>query len=247
MNQKILASVATILAVGVIAGGVTYAAYWTKTRTSTNNTFSLGEIDLQLSSGGAYATEGIVFATASNLFPGKEVGPFDLYIKNTSSLDGFVKVEMTYQNAGTTEADNIAKYMLVTSASLDDALIDRQLWWAKKIVSLYPGTNDDEKQAAAIADRAVEKIADGTIVVDTTPLPNLAPTLFGMSKIKVYYRQYSGGNEEVWSPSEAHKSTFRVKLSKWADNSLQGKSINAIANATIMQAPNPEYTPGDEW
>jgi hypothetical protein len=66
------------------------------------------------------------------------------------------------------------------------------------------------------------------------------------SDLTVYYRTYSGYDEEVWSQNEAHKTTLMVKLDGDAPSTLMGKSIEAIANVTIHQADDPLLNQGGQ-
>lgn len=242
MNQKILASVATILVVATIAGGITYA-YWERTRTSSGNTFSMTRIDLLLADGdNDFTTENVVFATHNDMYPGLEVGPFKLQVKNGKPIPGKVKVEMSYSGIGDATIDNIAKEMVITNAKLDGAALDRQAYWAKRILE-----DTGLSEADGISQGYIQRLAPGDIVVDGVAMPNLAPTLFGLSTITIYYRNYNGSDELVWNQDDVHETELMVQLDGDAPDTLQDASIEAIASVTIHQANDPGIAGGVNW
>ena len=230
MNNKIIVSLAAIAVVMSAAFGATYA-YFVSIRTSSNNTFSTGNLELALSNGGQYYTDdSVVFGTANNMAPGETVGPYDLYFKNTGVINGKVKVNMAYSAMETgTDADALAKKMVVKNVSLDGNSGIEQ-YWAQQIIEEKYG-NDGP---AAMADGAV--VANG---------PTYLPTIFGLEQITVYFRSLHSTDDTAWAPGDSHHETLELMLDSSADNNYMGKGINITVTAEMRQAT--DMTGAPNW
>jgi predicted ribosomally synthesized peptide with SipW-like signal peptide len=231
MNKKIILSLAAIAVVMSAAFGATYA-YFVSVRTSANNTFSTGNLELALSNGGQYYTDdSVVFGTAGNMAPGETVGPYNLYFKNTGIINGKVKVNMAYAAMETgTDADAFAKKMVIKNVSLD-ANPGIEQWWAQQII--------EEKYASdgptAVNDGAV--IANGAAYL---------PTIFGLEQITLYFRPSLHSTDDIaWAPGDSHHETLELMLDPSADNNYMGKGINITVTAEMRQVT--DMTDAPNW
>jgi len=95
--KNILKSLAVIVAVAGVAGGITYA-YFSDTETSNANTFSAGTLDLNLDGGNT----NVVKFNVSNMKPGDQ--PTAGYkVKNVGTVNGFLDLE----NVSVADQENV--------------------------------------------------------------------------------------------------------------------------------------------
>jgi predicted ribosomally synthesized peptide with SipW-like signal peptide len=227
MNTKILASLATIVAVGVIAIGVTYA--WDHSvRTSTNNTFASGTLDLSLSSGSGYhADDSVVFGTANNMAPGEDVGSYTLYFQNSGVLAGKVKANIDYVaiNPTNTDADLFAQKMIVKSAKVtDEEVADEEVagYWAQQIiVSKYASIPANAITAGAV-------VSDGG--------SGYWPTIYGLKQITLYFWKSASDHTDIsFAPGAERHEVLTLAFDKSADENYMGKGINITVKASMNQ------------
>ena len=245
--MKILKTLSLIAGVAAIAGGATYA-YFSAQTTSGANAFTAGTMNLQLGSDRqGYATQGITFGADSEMAPGGPAsGPYRIYFKNTGTIPGNVKVKVSYESHGTTEADNVAKYMVISSAKLDDNSMfnNRQAYWAEQVMTAGGYSNE----ADAISAGKIVRLGTGTIPVgDGSPKQNLAPTLFGLSNIYLYVGPDASGNDVVWNKGDVHFEDIALMLDKSADNNVQGKGVNVTVEATMKQVADTTHGGALHW
>jgi hypothetical protein len=227
MNTKILASLATIVAVGAIAVGVTYA--WDHTvRTSTNNTFASGTLDLSLSSGSGYhADDSVVFGTASNMAPGEDVGSYTLYFQNSGVMAGKVKANIDYSaiNPTNTDADLFAQKMIVKSAKVfDEEATNEEVagYWAMQIIG--------EKYSSSAADA----VTAGAVVSDGGS--GYWPTIYGLKQITLYFWKSASDHTNIsFAPGVERHEVLTLAFDKSADENYMGKGINITFKAAMNQ------------
>lgn len=216
--KKIMLSLAVIAIVAVGAIGAT-RAYFTGIATSGNNTFVAGNMTLAFGSDsqpGVYQQTGITFATASNLAPGEVSPAYNLYYKNGGTIDGKVKLAISYASAGNgTDADAFATKMVIANASLDGDTLNVAPLWAQQIIAKGG------------------LVANGQVVVNSAG--GYLPTIYGLSKISVYFTNSTGTGDTTWAPGATHYTTLKLMLDPSADNDYQGKGINIIVNGTMNQ------------
>ncbi len=240
MKRLLIAVMMLTLVSGLVAGGV--MAQFSDTDTSTGNTFTAGYEDLCMSTGGGYSNNftGPV-ATASNMAPGVEVGPYQVYFKNCGSIDGAVAVTLDYSNSDvapqgeyTTDtrvsADAFAKKLIVPYAKPDfylsgNATINVAPYWALQVKQTNYSTWTDAINA-------------GAVVVDSDPGNPVGylPTIYGLSEdtpneIVLGFTNGYGGDDFMLQPGQAHYEEFKMMLAADAGNEymFDGISINFIA------------------
>lgn len=166
---------------------------------------------------------------------GPEVGPYNMYFKNTGSIAGKVKVQMSYANKTDATTDKLAKKMVITSAVLDDQLEHRELYWGNQLIALA----GDE--ATALSNGDIVRNTDGIVNVDDNDLQNVQPTIYGLSKLTSYFGPVEPGIEMTWEPGISHVEGITLMLDKSAGNDVQGLSLNVSVTATMNQVADGEY------
>jgi len=86
MNKKILASIFVIGILALAMGYGTYS-YFSRTKTSTGNTFTAGTMDLDFSVTGFALTD---------IFPCKDLDPVTVFFQNNGSIPGYLYYKVTY-------------------------------------------------------------------------------------------------------------------------------------------------------
>jgi len=223
MKKILIISMACVLCLGLIGGAF---AYFTDTETSSNNNFTAGTNDLQISNGGGWVDSDIVLASAVNMAPGVEVGPFDIWFKNNGTMDGKVRVTFSYDNydataygefvAGDVTGEAYAKKLIVTSSTMDTGTDNKAPGWAGAMVSANPNA-----------------VADGWVVVNGT---GYLPTIFGLSQPSMVLKFTEAyPTEDVWSPGEFHYENFKLMLSTDADETYAFDGVKITLTAKMLQ------------
>jgi len=240
----------SILIIGVTAGliGTGTYAYFSDLEIA-GNTFSAGTLDLQLSQDGTtYYNDPNPLLVCNNLAPGDESVAKTLYFKNAGTLSGYVTVDLSYvehddpldadasyeysvayNGPGSIDmnADDFAKHLWVTEATVDGGLNNIVYYWALQIVDdSYGG----DWAVAIIADAVYDP--DG-IVNNTDELP----TAFGLEQITLHFWDTYQGEDEIFAPGEIHYETIKVKLDPSVGNDYQFDGIDLTIEATINQTP----------
>jgi len=157
---KILKSLAIIVAVVAVAGGVTYAASWNSIKTSNNSTFAAGTVELAIDKGAGFGQGSSQLFTETNLAPGVETSEKTLYFRNVGSIDGKVKLNLSYVNQDKTNpapATDMSANMFARNLQLIKGVtqnVDVTLYWTTQIVKTYAGADYATQQVAALADMA---------------------------------------------------------------------------------------------
>lgn len=228
MNKKIV--FVSIFVIGMLALAMGYGtySYFTQTETSTGNTFQAGWVDLALSKGMGYVNPWTgPLATFTNMAPGQETSEVNVWFKNVGSLAGKVTVKLSYiENDASGDlgvnvgADDFASKVIITHVGLDDSA-NVAIWWGKQVI-------DD-----AYSGSAASALAAGAVVSSGTD--HLA-TVYGVSKITLYFWQTYKGTEIVFQPTDFHKETLKLKLDANVGNDFQYDGIDIIMTATITNA-----------
>jgi predicted ribosomally synthesized peptide with SipW-like signal peptide len=139
MDTKMLTAILVIGLVATMAGAGTYA-YFSSARTSTDNTFTAGTLDLKVShsSLGPW-TDGVTGTwTLANMKPGDETPTASVFFKNSGSVASstmeitcsYTVTEETPQTASDTDPhtdqhpDEMAKYMIITMVMYRNDKVD---------------------------------------------------------------------------------------------------------------------------
>jgi predicted ribosomally synthesized peptide with SipW-like signal peptide len=243
--NKILLSLGTIALVATIGIGGT-VAYFTDTETSTGNTFTAGTLDLKVgvnSNTNLVDNPGAITALV-NIAPGQILEPQTFYFKNAGSVAGKLKANITFSEIDNVDAagDDIAtneyaainnsaayeatsaemaKMLVVKSALTDKNNVDEEVsqYWATQVAGKY-GTRQ-----LALDDYAI--YADGATD---------RPTLYGMSKIDLYYWNSASNQTSIkWNSGDTHHTTLTFMMNPTADNKYQFDGVNATVSATLLQ------------
>jgi predicted ribosomally synthesized peptide with SipW-like signal peptide len=231
MKKILIISMACVLCLGLIGGAF---AYFTDTETSTGNAFTAGANDLQISNGGPWVDSDIVLATAVNMAPGVEVGPFDVWFLNNGTMDGKVRVTFTYANYDDPAAYGeyavpavtgmaYAKKLVVTSSTMDGGTDNKAIYWGNAIAATYPGG-------------ATAAVADGLVVASGS---DYLPTIYGLSVSGELRFTEAYPTEDVWSPGESHYETFKLMLSTDADEAYAFDGVKITLTAKMLQYNDP--------
>ena len=239
----------SILVIGVTAGliGTGTYAYFSDPETA-KNTFSAGSLDLQLSDDDiTYVNDPIdPLIECLNMAPGDESVEKTLYFKNAGTMDGIVIVDISYvehddpldDELGTTYeyavanggvdviADDFAKHLWVTEASLDGGA-NIVYYWALQIVDdAYFGDWDNTRTAEAVYD------PDG---VDAVPDGDELPTAYGLGLITLHFWDGYQGDDVPFAPGDVHYETLKAQLDPSVGNDYQFDGIYLIIEPTITQ------------
>src|SRR3989344_4198819 len=126
MNRSILLSILSIFAVVGLVGGVTFA-FFSDTETSSDNLFSSGTLNMQLSKDNSTFTEAVTGSVGGlALDPGESFTGGDLYLRNSGSTPAD-HVDLTFANLvvdaigapGSTTTPNFASVLEVTQLMSD--------------------------------------------------------------------------------------------------------------------------------
>jgi predicted ribosomally synthesized peptide with SipW-like signal peptide len=231
MKRILFLSLICVLALGLVGGAF---AYFSDVETSEGNTFQAGTVDLALSHGEGYEnpyTSVGKIASAVNMAPGVEVGPYDVYFKNVGNIDGKVRVNISFTENDATgfgefasgvnvNANNYARKTIVTQAYLDTDPENKVPYWADQIIDFYGD--------------AATAVSAGGIVSDGGS--GYLPTIFGLSKVTLGF--YDGA-EVVWAPNDAHYENFYLELDASADSDYIFDGIDVTLTATMVQSNAP--------
>lgn len=231
MNKKIVFASIFVIGMLAMAMGIGTYSYFTQTETSTGNTFQAGWVDLALSNGGPYYNPWSgPLATFTNMAPGQETSPTNIWFKNAGSLPGVVHVQLSYTendaSAPVTDVNVSANYfaskVIITHVGLDDSA-NIAIWWGKQVI-------DD-----AYGGIAANALAAGAVVSDGAG-GHLA-TVYGVSMITLHFWTpgYNGA-DIVFQPNDVHKETLKLKLDANVGNDFQYDGIDIIMTATITNA-----------
>jgi predicted ribosomally synthesized peptide with SipW-like signal peptide len=174
--KSIIKSLLIVVAVAAIAGGATYAA-WNSVKSSNENEFVAGTLNLQLSKNGYTDTAVDSLFNETNLAPGAETAPKTLYFKNTGSVPGKVKLKVSYVNwdssnpyGGVSDNDFARNLQLVSSSN--ESAQDFSSFWAAQIVRrAYTNSRDN-----ALDDMAIYTNGSADF-----------PTMYGLAKTTFYF------------------------------------------------------------
>lgn len=240
----------SILVIGVTAGliGTGTYAYFSDPETA-KSTFSAGSLDLQLSDDGiTYVNDPIdPLIECLNMAPGDESVEKTLYFKNAGTMDGIVIVDISYvehddpldddpsyeyavayngPGSNDMSADDFAKHLWVTEASLDGGP-NIVYYWALQIVDdAYSGVWADAIAAKAVYD------PDGGVGV---PDYNELPTAYGLAQITLHFSTSYHGPDIIFVPGDFHYETFKAKLDPSVGNDYQFDGIDLVIEPTINQ------------
>lgn len=239
MKKILLAIMAIVAAVGLVGGAF---AYFSDTETSTGNTFTAGVLDLALSADGSSYPNPFsgTIATESNMVPGKDYGPYDVYFKNVGSIKGYVDVNFTYSNfddvavtgefaGNNVNADDFAKKLVVTRAYLTKPsgadTENKSPYWAGQLITEFT---------------APTALANGYIVDD--PADNTVcgylPTMRGMKEITLGFFETASGPECVFNAGDVYYEEFYMQV--WNDEEITanygGEGISITLTATMNPA-----------
>jgi len=233
MKKILFTLMAVVLCTGMM--GAAFAQF-SDTETSTGNVFQAGSTDLQISNGGPWVDTppALTIASAANMAPGVEVGPYDVWFLNAGSLPGFVRVNLSYieddADPETGEyafieasADDYAKNLIVTQAYLDNngAGTNVAPYWALQVADDAYGYS----WAAALAANAV--VADGSSAT------GYLPTVFGLEQITLEFSNTYNGPEWIWGPSDFHYEVIYLELNSAVNNDYQFDGIDISLTATL--------------
>jgi predicted ribosomally synthesized peptide with SipW-like signal peptide len=241
----------SILVIGVTAGllGTGTYAYFSDPETA-KNTFSAGSLDLQLSDDGiTYVNDPIdPLIECKNMAPGDESVEKTLYFKNAGTMDGIVIVGISYvehddpldddpsyeyavayngPGSNDMSADDFAKHLWVTEATLDGGPNNIVYYWALQVVDDAYGHD----WAAAIAAEAVYDPDGGVNVPDGNELP----TAFGLAQITLHFWDTYQGADVPFTPGDVHYETLKAQLDPNVGNDYQFDGIYLIIEPTITQ------------
>jgi len=235
VKKLLFVLMACMLCIGLVGGAF---AWFTDTETSTDNNFTAGVLDLKMSNGTSgwqdappYA---LVLATASNMAPGVEVGPFTVMFLNDGTMDGKVRVNHSYVNyddpgasgefaTPTVSANAYAKKTIVTEAYLDGGTDNKATYWDEQII--HEAFSDD----AGAADTAGAVIGSGD---------DRRPTIYGLSLVTLKFTE-AYPVEDVWSPGESHSESFKLMLDTSADSDYAFDGIKITMTAELVQYDAP--------
>jgi predicted ribosomally synthesized peptide with SipW-like signal peptide len=239
----------SILVIGVTAGllGTGTYAYFSDPE-SASNTFSAGTLDLQLSDDGVtYVNDPIdPLIECLNMAPGDESVEKTLYFKNAGTMSGIVIVNISYVehddpldddslynyeyavvNGGQeVSADDFAKHLWVTEASLDGGPNIVSYWALQVVDDAYAGNWGN-----ALADFAVYDPDGGVGVPDGNELP----TAYGLAQITLHFWTSYHGTDIPFAPGDVHYETLKAKLDPSVNNDYQFDGIYLIIEPTITQ------------
>jgi predicted ribosomally synthesized peptide with SipW-like signal peptide len=120
--KKILGlAISGLLLIALVAGG-TYA-YFSDTETSTDNTFTAGTLDLQLTDADETAQDGVTASfTDANIVPGDSVGPSTITLINSGTVaadHADIKFTMVVTDNGTYDAADLGVNIVDMSTVMD--------------------------------------------------------------------------------------------------------------------------------
>ncbi len=224
--KKILTSLAIIAIVGALGFGATQA-FFSDTKLSSGNTFTAGELNLELRAGDEQATATNTLFTETNMMPGVSVGPATLHFKNISSVSGKVKINISYTTADNTTNDidvndnNFARNLRLVSGISDTTEVRE--YWAGHIIKYAYSDNPTN----ALADMAIYEVSAGVY----------APTVYGLSKIPFYFDAGAGDGSDAyeWLANATHDVSFTLQLNPAANNDYQNDGISVTLTATMVQ------------
>jgi predicted ribosomally synthesized peptide with SipW-like signal peptide len=240
MKKILFSLIAILVCIGLVGGAF---AWFSDADTSEENTFTAGVLDLEMRRYSpdqtAWSYEHIAaLAYASNMAPGVEVGPWDIRFRNGGTMDGKVRITLSYGNYDVTgygeyASDLVgphayAKKLVVNRSYLDAYSENKAPYWAAQIIGVYGNA------AAAVSDGA---IVDATPVdYYGDPMPYL-PTIYGMSQIEVQFMDHTATPlvEEVWSKDEMHYINLYMKLDENADNAYAFDGVEIFFTGTLSQ------------
>jgi predicted ribosomally synthesized peptide with SipW-like signal peptide len=239
----------SILIIGVTAGliGTGTYAYFSDPEIA-GNTFSAGTLDLQLSQDGiTYYNDPNPLLVVNNLAPGDESVEKTLYFKNAGTISGIVTVDLSYvehddpldadasyeysvayNGPGSIDvnADDFAKHLWVTQASLDGGS-NIVFFWAKQVIDdKYGSSLTDAFAAGAVYD------PDGGI---GDPTGNELPTAFGLAQISLHFWNTYHGVDAIFASGDIHYETIQVQLDPSVGNDYQFDGIDLTIEATMNQ------------
>ncbi len=236
--KKILFAVmAIVAAVGLMGGAF---AYFSDTEESTGNNFTAGYLDMEMSKGAGWQNPySGALATAADLAPGEEIGPFGMYLRNIGNISGKVRVQFSYTDYDVPLADrngefanyvnvtgeDFAKAMIVKTAKLDSDPDNKSPYW----VSTIMGTG-------LYANFAAADVA-GAIYYDGS---QYLPTIYGLSlnNVELYFTP-AYPTEEEWVQNEQHYEEWTFMLDPGATNDYMFDGINITLLAEMIQYDAP--------
>ena len=229
MKKVLFAVMAIVLALGLMGSAF---AYFSSTQQSTANTFTAGNIVLQMSSDFTnwHSDNSTVIGGATNMAPGHQVGPFYAYFKNAGSIGGVVTAQISYPTGPSYDA--FAKELDVTSVDAYEggAWIGYQVAgsWALQICNTY---------GVSFATAASYQ----WIAVDPNTGDNNAfgyvPTIYGLSLIPLHftsaYAYQAPWGDLTLAPGAAEGDSMSIMLDPLAGNSFQNNSMNITVTGTL--------------
>lgn len=220
INSRILLSAASIAAAGALVVGATFA-YFTDNATSSNNTFTSGNLDLQLSDENEGWSQNVsdTWSSPANWAPGDEVKK-SIYLKNT----GTIPAEAVYANWNNlVDPNGMSNFIEVTWLSDSTDIGTNNIGPFRARYDGLQGNNDGKLSLAEL----VHGVGS-----ENTPVPNQA-------------RFYADALETYVTPVlPANGGTFEIKLGykfmENAGNDLQGRTASFDLT---LQAAQHHYTP----
>jgi predicted ribosomally synthesized peptide with SipW-like signal peptide len=232
MNTKILVSLLVIGLTAIAIGGSMTGAFFSDQSTSSDNKFTAGSLNLQMSNDGTAYTDTITQTMKfANMVPGDNATG-KICFMNTGTIAGNVAVNMNYDS---TSDVAFAKNLAVTEAYIEGSAENKAPYWARQIVDYNwynsSGTSESEHYAAAVGDGSIVQI--GGVYY---------PTAYGLQWITLYFWQsYTNHAEYPLLINTPVCENLKVNFyeSGANQNALMGKSVTVTITGNLRQIGAP--------
>ena len=215
MKRILLSTLAILVVIGLVGGGV--FAYFSDTETSEGTTFTAGILDLKIRNQPGPWQDGVAATwTLTDMEPGDEtaLGEVELHIDSASIAADHLEITCDYTVSGSTPefADDMAKEMIIT------------------LMRYYKGAQQVDLLTADDYDNGYE-VAGG----ESGPQ---VEDVDGDGKLSLYDLKYGqGGNgvDNLLPPDGVWHFEMKIKFDDDVGNQFQGKTLDVTMMFTLNQ------------
>lgn len=215
MKRTLLSTLAILVAIGLVGGGV--FAYFSDTETSEGSSFTAGILDLKIRDQPGPWQDGVSATwTLTDMKPGDEtaLGEVELHIPGASIPADHLEITCDYTVSGSTPefADDMAKQMIIT------------------LMRYYKGAQQVDLLTADDYDNGYE-VAGG----EAGPQVQNKDGEKGISLYDLKYSQGGNGVDNLLPTYGVWNFEMKIKFDDDAGNQFQGKTLDVTMLFTLNQ------------